>query len=150
MQSIKFDTMESISPKSLSATLNLSGYDTSIAQEPPSRQNVFKHIVPPDEIYLASQGVAGKLYTYRKLDDGERASLSMFDDKSILFQYWRPCSGCKSIGEYLDSSYFPVSYRNLVYRWKRLACPILESLRTPIGLLNYNNNRTNFLDKSIG
>lgn len=49
----------------------------------------------------------------------------------ILSQFWRPCSGEMSIGEHLDYIQFPVSYRDLVYRWIALGRPDLSNIRRP-------------------
>lgn len=51
---------------------------------------------------------------------------------TVLSQLWYSCSAEITIGEQLDFIQFPVSYRELVYRWIALGRPQLQLLRTPV------------------
>lgn len=77
---------------------------------------------------------------YNDVKDLRAYSIPRIESQTILTQCWRPCSGEISIGEHLDCIQFPVSYRDLVYRWIALGRPNLLNFRVPISIrstINY-------------
>ncbi|PWN31375.1 uncharacterized protein FA14DRAFT_175566 [Meira miltonrushii] len=65
-------------------------------------------------------------------DSCEDTSDRQMKNYAILSQLWYPCSAEATIGEQLDIIQFPVSYRELVYRWIALGRPQLQLLKTPL------------------
>ncbi|TKY89778.1 hypothetical protein EX895_001075 [Sporisorium graminicola] len=55
-------------------------------------------------------------------------------DSDSLSQHWHPCTEGETIGSCLEALEFPVSYRDLVYRWEEAGSPTLLSLRVPLGV----------------
>lgn len=91
-------------------------------------RHVSSEIYPLDHLHSQSEEEC------RERETSQTCSKSQNRNNDILSRIWSPCSAGCSIGEQLDFIEFPVSYRDLVYRWIALDRPQLEFLSTPLSM----------------